>query len=391
MTTTERQYDLVLFGATGFTGRLTAEYLAAHAPAGLRWAVAGRDAAKLASISAHLADLTEGSNPVGIIRADVTDAASMAALARTSPLVASTVGPFAEYGEPLVAACADHGTDYVDITGEPEFVDRMWLAHQARAAETRARLVHCCGFDSIPSDLGAWWTLRHLPTGVPIQMRGYVRAHGTFSAGTYHSAVRAFGRATQSRRVAGERRALEGRPPDRRVGGLPRLPHREPGKGRWALPLPTIDPIVVRRSARALPEYGPAFRYGHFAVVGGLPAAVATTAGVGGVFALAQLPPTREALLRWRRAGDGPSEEQRGEAWFSVRFVAKAGDTEIVTEVSGGDPGYTETAMMLAESALCLRYDELPDTAGQVTTAQAMGQPLVDRLQSAGITFRWLS
>jgi len=158
------------------------------------------------------------------------------------------------------------------------------------------------------------------------------------------------------------------------------------------VPLPTIDPIVVRRSARALPDYGPDFRYGHFLVVAGLPAAVGVVATAAATTALAQVPPTRAALLRLGTAGDGPSAPRRARSWFRVRFVATAdagdGPQRVVTEVSGGDPGYDETAKMLAESALCLVRDELPDASGQLTPAQAMGDALVTRLTGAGITFR---
>lgn len=384
----DRVYDVVLFGATGFTGRLAAQYLAEHAPPQLRWAVAGRDEQKLARVRESITQTAGVPANVGVLKADVDDAGSMAQLACSTRLVASTVGPFLQYGGPVVGACADHGTDYVDITGEPEFVDRMWLEHHHRALETGARLVHSCGFDSIPHDLGAWWTLQHLPRDVPVSMRGYVQARGAFSAGTYFSAVRSLGRARDGRRTAAQRRALEGDLVGRRVGTLPLQPHREPASGRWSVRLPTIDPLVVRRSARALTEYGPDFRYGHFVVVGGLPAVAFTMTGVAGVMVLAQLPPTRAALLRLKTPGAGPTQAQRSRSWFRVRFVACAGEQTVVTEVSGGDPGYDETAKMLAESAMCLVTDNPPEASGQVTTAQAMGGLLVKRLQRAGITFR---
>ncbi len=154
------------------------------------------------------------------------------------------------------------------------------------------------------------------------------------------------------------------------------------------MPLPTIDPVVVRRSARALAEYGPGFRYGHFAVVGGLSAAAAGIAGITGLRALSQLPPARAGLLRLKRPGEGPTEERRAASWFRVRFVATARERTVVTEVSGGDPGYDETAKMLAESAMCLVLDDVPAAAGQLTTVQAMGAALTNRLQRAGLAFR---
>lgn len=388
MRTESREYDVVLFGATGFTGELVAAYLVAHAPPGLRWALAGRNPGKLEQVRDRLASTVPSAAAVALVTADSTDPASMTELALCTRVVATTVGPFVEYGDSLVAACAENGTDYADITGEPEFVDRTWLLHHRRAAETGARLVHCCGFDSIPHDLGAWWTLRHLASGEPVRMNGYVAAHGAFSAGTYHSAVRAFGRARQMRSVAAQRKSQEPSVDKRRVGGTPLRPHPEPVSGRWSVPLPTIDPVIVHRSARACPEYGPDFRYGHFAVVGSLPAAAATVAGAAGLIALAQLPPARAGLLRLKAAGEGPAADRRARSWFRVRFVASAGGETVITEVSGGDPGYDETAKMLAESALCLALDDLPDRSGQLTTVQAMGPALLQRLVAAGLHFQ---
>ena len=387
-----RELDVVLLGATGFTGRLTAHYLAEHAPADLRWAVAGRDIPALTALTAEIDRAIGSQAPVGVRRADVTDGRAMRALAESTRLVATTVGPFLRYGTEVVRACAQAGTDYVDITGEPEFVDRTWLDCADAASRSGARLVHCCGFDSVPHDLGVWWTLHQLPAGVPLRVAAYVRARAGVSAGTFHSAVLALGRTRQTAVVARERRRRETRPEGRTVGSLPARPHREPGSGRWAVPLPTIDPVIVRRSARAMPRYGPDFRYGHYAVLDGLPVVAGVVAGAGALAVLAQLPPTRAALLRLRTPGDGPSERRRAESWFRVRFVASArtpdGSLPVVTEVAGGDPGYDGTATMLAESALCLVRDDLPELSGQLTPAQAMGDALVARLQRVGITFR---
>jgi len=389
----DRSYDVVLFGATGFTGGLTADYLARHVPEGTRWAIAGRDVPRLEAVAARLADHTAGAGSVDVIRADSAEPDSLRSLAEASRVIASTVGPFMSHGQLLVAACARTGTDYLDITGEPEFVDRMWLAHHDTAARNGARLVHACGFDSVPHDLGVWFTLGQLPVDQPLSIAGYVRANARLSSGTYHSAVGAFGRARHSAEAARSRRAREVLPKDRRVGSLPLRPRRVPGSRRWAVPLPTIDPIIVRRSARALDRYGPDFRYGHFADVGALPLAAAGMAGAGGLLAAAQIPPLREALLKLRSSGAGPDEQRRSESWFRVRFVSTVGGDHaepVLTEVSGGDPGYEETAKMLAESALSLAFDDdlLPEVTGQLTPVQAMGNALLARLQRAGMIFR---
>ncbi|MDG9722531.1 MULTISPECIES: saccharopine dehydrogenase family protein [unclassified Streptomyces] len=381
---TDRPYDIVLFGATGFVGELTAEYLAAHAPKGLRWAIAGRDAEKLRRLRERL----PGAADVGVLRADVTDPASLRELAEHAHVVATTVGPYVRYGDALVAACAETGADYLDLTGEPEFVDLTYVRHDARARETGARLVHACGFDSVPHDLGVHFTVRQLPQGVPLTVDGFVTADGTISGGTFASALGQFARGRQMRVAARERRRHEPRLVGRRAVTPTGTPRFAGEVGAWALPLPTIDAQIVRRSAKALDRYGPDFRYRHYAAVRHLPVAVGGVAAVGALAAAAQVPPARRWLSGRLKPGDGPSPEKRAKSWFSVRFVGEGGGRKVFTEVTGGDPGYGETAKMFAEAALALALDDLPPVAGQVTTAVAMGDALTERLGAAGIRFR---
>ncbi|WP_328477813.1 saccharopine dehydrogenase NADP-binding domain-containing protein [Streptomyces sp. NBC_00377] len=378
----DRPYDIVLFGATGFVGALTAEYLAAHAPAELRWAIAGRSQEKLERLRERLGV------DVGVLRADVGDPASLRALAEHARVVATTVGPYVSYGEELVAACADTGADYLDLTGEPEFVDLVYVRHDARARETGARLIHACGFDSVPHDLGVYFTVRQLPEGVPLSVDGFVTADAAFSGGTFASALGQFARGRQMMSAARERGRHEPRLIGRRAAAPVGAPRFAPEVGAWALPLPTIDPQIVLRSARALPRYGPDFRYRHYAAVRRLPVAVGGVAAVGALVAAAQLPPARRWLSDRLGPGEGPSAEKRARSWFSVRFVGEGGGRRVCTEVAGGDPGYDETAKMFAEAALALACDDLPPTAGQVTTAVAMGEALTGRLTRAGVRFR---
>ena len=376
-----REYDVVMFGGTGFTGALTAEYLAANAPASTRIALAGRNQQKLEALRDRLG------KDLPLLHADVTDRASIDEVASKARVVITTVGPYIHYGEPLVAACAEHATDYVDLTGEPEFVDRMYVKYNARAEASGARIIHACGFDSVPHDLGALFTVEHLPEGVPLTVRGLVRTRGVPSGGTVASAVTAFSRARQNMQASRERRGVEPQSGGgRQVKGERQGPHREGDLG-WVLPMPTIDPQIILRSARALDRYGPDFTYGHYVVVKKLPVAIGSVAGIAGVFAAAQVPPLRKLIMGRIPQGTGPSEARRARSWFKIRFIGEGGGKRVVTEVAGGDPGYGETSKMLAESALCLASDELPKTAGQVTTAQAMGEALTQRLQRAGITF----
>ncbi|MFD7445166.1 saccharopine dehydrogenase family protein [Streptomyces sp. NPDC059909] len=384
----ERPYDIVLFGATGFVGTITAEYLAAHAPEECRWAVAGRSKAKLERLRERLAAIDPACSALPLTVADASDPDSLRELAESTRVVATTVGPYVWYGEALVAACAEAGTDYADLTGEPEFVDTTFVRHDARARETGARLVHACGFDSVPHDLGAYFTVQQLPQDVPLRVDGFVSAGGMFSGGTFASAVTVMGRQRESVRAARERRLHEPRLVGRRARAPFGAPRFSRETGSWALPLPTLDPRIVARSAAALKRYGPDFQYRHYASVRTLPMAIGGPAALGALAALAQLPPAREWLMARYEPGRGPSAEQRERSWFRVRFVGEGGGRRVFTEVSGGDPGYGETAKMLAESVLSLAFDDLPPTAGQVTTTVALGDALIQRLRAAGIVFR---
>jgi short subunit dehydrogenase-like uncharacterized protein len=386
----QQSLDVVLLGATGFTGALTAEYLARHAPAGLRWALAGRNRAKLEAVRDRLAVLDPALADLELIEADSGDRASLDALARRTKVVITTVGPYQQFGEPLVAACAAAGTDYVDLTGESEFVDRMYVAHHATAHASGARIVHACGFDSIPHDLGVYYTVKQLAAKGPVAVRGVVRAGGTPSGGTFHSAMGAFSRARQMREAMQARRRVEPRPEGRSSKAVAGKPHRDKLLGFWLLPLPTIDPFIVARSGAALAAYGPRFTYSHFAGTKTLRYAAGGAVGVGAIALAAQVPPLKNFLLGRVKQGDGPDAARRAKSWFTIDFVGEGDGRTVHTRVSGGDPGYDETAKMLAESALCLAFDDNPVSAGCVTTAQAMGDNLTDRLVAAGIRFETL-
>jgi short subunit dehydrogenase-like uncharacterized protein len=301
----------------------------------------------------------------------------------------TTVGPYRRYGEPVVRACVEAATDYVDITGEPDFVADVVAKYDERARAAGIRVVSCCGFDSIPHDLGVYYTVRSLPVDRPIKVEGFVRASGLPSGGTWQSAIEAFANARNMRRPRGPKKGTNG---GRRVRGASGMIRYEPRLDAFACPLPTIDPQIVLRSGRALSEYGPDFRYGHFALVKSPLTLAAGLFGVSALFALAQVGPTRELLRKVRASGEGPSEERRSRSFFQVTFLAEAGDVSLCTRVSGKDPGYDETAKMVAESALCLALDRdrLPSFTGTLTPAVAMGDALLERLVRAKIRFETL-
>lgn len=390
----EKTYDIILFGATGYTGGLTAEYLAGKlGTEPFRFALAGRNRAKLEEVKRRLTALNPAAESVGLVEASIDDRASLQRMAAQARAVITTVGPYILYGEPVVEACVSEGADYLDLTGEPEFVELMIERYGEQAQRRGVRIVNACGFDSIPHDLGMFFTMRQLNLRlggkagqVPVRAQGYVRATGTFSGGTLHSAVLAMSRARQFAELKRRRPKLAPSPRKAKIAvqGLV----RKKDLGGWSITMPTIDPAMVVRSARAFDFYGPDFKYGHNMVAKHVTSLLTLGAGAVALFGLAQLKPTRERILKIRASGEGPTPEQRAKGRFTVTFEVEAGGTHIRTAVSGKDPGYGDTAKMLSEAALCLVLDrELPPHRGVITPAMAGGDALIERLQRAGIKF----
>lgn len=392
----QRKYSLTLFGASGFTGGLCADYLARQLPEGTRWALAGRNQSKLNAVRERLQQAGATALPE-LIEADIADPASLTAMAAASKVVLTTVGPYVFYGEAVLRACAEQGTHYCDITGEPEFVGNMLSRYHQLAEQNGAALVSCCGFDSIPHDAGALFTVRALADKLGgkltgrVTVEGVVSAAGTFSGGTWQSAIQAFARPTENRYAMKHARMTLDHAYPKSARLLPMRPKRDNELGGWLAPMPTIDPFMVVRSARALADYGPDFHYGHYVLTRSLPKLIGGIAGVGSLVLAAQIKPLRNRLLKHRQSGDGPSAEKRERSWFKVRFRGESAGQKVLCEVAGGDPGYTETAKMLAETALCLAFDQgYPKRCGVVTPVMACEDQLIARLQAAGMTFRQL-
>lgn len=407
----ERKHDIVLFGATGFTGRLVAAYLLEAAPASVRWALAGRSERKLEAVRSDLAERFVGAAELPTLVADAHDRAALDEVAASTRVVCTTVGPYSEHGEALVGACAAQGTHYCDLTGETPFIRRMIDAHHARALETGARIVHCCGFDSIPSDLGCLMVAEALRErgARPKRVRFYLgESKGGVSGGTAASllhVLEAAGRDPDIRQGLRHPYGLDPEPKPRGPDGRDQVGIRfDSDLGSWTAPfvMAPINTRVVRRShaLRGHP-YGDDFSYRETMSTGpgprGLARALAITAGLGGFLAAAGVTPIRRAL--WDRLlpkpGEGPSKAERDAGFFTVRLLAEgvteSGETTRVRGVVRGekDPGYGETAKMLGESALCLALDgdRLPSRGGDLTPASAMGAVLTERLRAAGMTF----
>ncbi|MBK6462953.1 MAG: saccharopine dehydrogenase NADP-binding domain-containing protein [Myxococcales bacterium] len=401
-----RTYDLVLFGATGFTGKLVAEYLAKHAT-GLAWAVAGRSEAKLREVLDGIdRGSAAGGKRVGLLVADAADAESLKRVVTAARVVVTTVGPYAKYGQSLARAAAEHGTHYCDITGEVPFVRRSIDENHARARETGARLVHCCGFDSIPSDLGVLLLAdraRELDTTLEATRLVVLSAKGGFSGGTAASMMNLMREAERDRALRRLLRDPYSLTPDRASeltvdGPDPVRVRWDEDAKVWTGPfiMAAINTRVVRRSNALLDHrYGRAFGYEETMSFSrgprGLAKAGAFVAGLGATMLAASREPSRAVLERFLpKPGEGPSKAQRDGGFFRIAIYAKTSNgARLEARVEGtSDPGYGETAKMLAESALALAGGELSSAEGGVLTpAAALGQGLIARLRAAGMTF----
>jgi short subunit dehydrogenase-like uncharacterized protein len=401
----DRELDVVVFGATGFAGRLVAGYLAGHAPGGVRIGLAGRSERRLAEVRAGLGG-TASAWP--LLVADSADPVSLAALARAARVGITTVGPYRARGLALVQACAEAGTDYADLTGEVLFIrDSIDRCHDV-AAGTGARIVHCCGFDSVPSDLGVLGlhqAARADGAGDLLDTTLVVRAmRGGLSGGTLASMM---GQLDEVRASAEHRRMVQdpyALSPDRAAepglgdeGDLDRARYDAQLRmwtGPWVMA--GINTRVVRRSnALAGWAYGRRFRYREVTGFGAGPAApvlaAAAAAGTKAAEAGLAFGPSRALLDRLLPApGQGPGEKTRRTGFFRIQIHARtsAGARYLGTIEAQGDPGYAATSVMLGETGLCLALDtgHLPDRAGVLTPATAMGSALATRLRSAGHT-----
>jgi short subunit dehydrogenase-like uncharacterized protein len=402
-----RVYDIVVFGATSFVGQILCKYLFERhgIGGGLAWAMAGRSASKLESIRAGMG---EGASELELVVADAADKAALRAMCERTRVVVSTVGPYALYGSPLVEACVESGTDYLDLTGEVQWIHRMLRQHESGAKKSGARILHCCGFDSVPSDLGVHFhqQLAMERFGEPArQIRMQVaRIRGGASGGTVASIVniaRELASDAALRKLMANPYALvsDGRAKVRQPNVT--APQRDPETGAWLGPfvMAAVNTRIVHRSnALSGYAYGEDFLYDESMRMGrgfkGGLFATAFTGGLGAFMLGAALPPTRWLLKKYLlpQPGEGPSPEQQRDGMYDLRFYGRtAAGGKLVTRVTGDrDPGYGSTAKILGEAAVCLAQDvakaDVP--GGFWTPATAMGNDLRERLKRhAGLTF----
>ena len=384
--TQKTEFDVVIYGASGFTGRLVAEYMWKQYGDSVNWAMAGRDRKKLETVRTELGAKAD------IVTADADTSQTLHDMAARTKVVCTTVGPYQLYGSALVAACAETGTDYVDLSGEPGWMAEMIAAHERTARHSGARLVHSCGFDSIPFDLGVYFlqnaARKKLGVAFP-RVRCRVRAmNGEFSGGTAASlgaTMAALKENPDLLAVLADPFALAdgfqgpAQPPDN-------APYEDAALGAWVAPFimaPINTKNIHRSNALMGHPYGTDFQYDEMMITG---------AGAEGK-ALAETVAATNPLAGpdVPKPGEGPSKAAREAGNYDVLFVGTgAKGYELRASVRGDmDPGYGSTSKMLAESALCL-VQECHDLAGGFyTPAAAMGDKLIARLiAKAGLTFR---
>ena len=402
------QFDIVLFGATSFVGKILSHYMVQQygVENEVKWAIAGRSADKLQALKTELGSAAAD---LAIIKADASDEKALQEMCNNTKVVVSTVGPYALYGEPLIKTCVSQGTDYCDLTGEPQWIDKMLRRYESVAKVSGARIVHCCGFDSIPSDLGVYYLQKKaLETyGKPcteIKMR-VKRIKGGASGGTVASMTNLVKEASSDqtlRRVLSNPYALC--PPDHgytaRQNNHKSFEFDEDFQS-WSAPfvMAAINTRIVHRSNALLNDlYGKNFLYDEAMLTGrntkgGVMAAL-TSAGLGAFMLATALPPTRWLLESYilPKPGEGPNEQAQLEGMYDLRFLGTTADgRQISVKVTGDrDPGYGSTAKMLAESAVCLATDFSKEQkeGGFWTPSSMFGETLISRLEDkAGLKF----
>lgn len=395
MTESTKTYDLILHGATSFVGQIMTEYLANYQSESYSWAISGRSESKLLALKNRL-----GLNIEHFI-ADAADESSLSAICEQTKVVVSTVGPYALYGEALIKACVTSGTDYCDLTGEPQWIKAMLDKYESQAQTSGARIVHCTGFDSIPSDIGVYSLQKRAieRTGQPakhVKMR-VRKIKGAASGGTIASMMNVLKEAKEDPQL---RKALVNPYvlcPSNHGFTVRQKNHKKAEQDKqlkmWTMPfvMAAINERVVHRSNALLDNmYGSEFRYDEAMSAKTASQAWTFTLGLGAFMLGASVSPIRSLLESYvlPKPGEGPSPEDQLNGMFDMRFYANLEDNQkIVIKVEGDrDPGYGSTAKMLAQSALCLAKD-VPDLAGGFwTPASALNEALISRLSThAGV------
>ena len=370
-----KKYDLVVYGASGFTGQLICEYLASHKDtSNLNWAIAGRNSSKLEKISNQFSSIDK---KIDVLYADSFDKESLDSICSQSKLIITTVGPYAIYGENLVASCIENTTHYLDLTGEPHFVHKIKQKYNQKAIDSNAMIIHSCGFESIPPDIGTYCAVNQL-NEPDCSVEYFFESNGNISGGTWASFINSLSSPLPIIEKKHNR-------PKKRKHKKKIFFHKN--LKRWALFFPVIDKYIVQKTSRSFKEYGENFSFSEYMLFKSPMKLIFIVLGILIVSIISRIKPVKKWLLSLKPSGSGPSKIERDKNWFVAKIIATGSRSSAITTIKGGDPGYGDTSKFISEMALCILMEEnnLLAKKGILTPVQCSGDLLVNRLKKAGI------
>ena len=369
----EKEYDLIIHGATGFTGQLICDYLYKHNDSkAIKWGISGRNTSKLEPISKKY--------NVDLFQVDSFENKALDLITSKSKVIISVVGPYAIYGKQLIESCVNNNCHYLDITGESSFVQYVKNKYSKKAIETNTMLISCCGFESIPPDIGTYYSIKQL-NEENIDIKCYMKTKGQISGGTWAS----FLNISSDGRI--KKKIQNNQPKKQGVKNKILFYNKELKK--WALIFPDIDQYIIRRSSKLIDGYGENVRFVKYMLFKSLFKVAALLVPLFFILFLAKFKFSKKWLESFIPSGTGPSEEDRAKHWFEYILIGKTEKQKIITTVKGGDPGYGETSKFVTEMglALILNKDQLNHKKGVLTPAACAGDVILKRLQKSGIKF----
>ena len=372
-----KKYDIIIFGATGFTGQLVTDYLLLHSDAkDLKIALAGRNEEKLKNLALKYNKI----NP-NIYLADSFDENSIDEITKLTNLIISLVGPYSLYGEYLVESCIKNSTHYLDLTGEPNFVRK--IRNKFSESKFKSIIMHCCGLESVIPDLGVLYAVKKMNSREK-DITFFFKANGSLSGGTWASFINAIysNQISESIKINSKKSIRKNN----------RKFYYSNEFRKWVFVFPDIDKQIIYRSSRSNDIYGKNFTFEKYMMVKNLKQFLVIILSFSFISVLAKFGILKNWLLSLRPAGSGPSKNQIKKSWFKAIFVGQGNNEKVKVQLSGGDPGYGDTAKFITELALCItnQYELLNKKKGIVTPVECTGELMIDRLKNAGIKFEKL-
>ena len=370
----KKDYDIIIHGATGFTGKLICDYLFNHSDSKtIKWAISGRNKSKLKPIS-------EKYN-IDSFTVDSFDFDLLHTITSKSKLIISVVGPYSIYGKKLVKSCVENNCHYLDITGESAFVKHIEKTYTKSAIENNTILISCCGFESIPPDIGTYYSVQKLKEK-NVNIKCYMRTKGQISGGTWASFLNHFNKDKKNKNPS--------KNINRESNYKDKIIFYNKDLKKWALLFPDVDRYIINRSSNLISSYGNELRFTKYMLFPSIYKIMLLLVPLFFISILAKFKSSKKWLESFIPSGTGPSKQDRKKHWFKYTIIGKTLNQKIVTTVSGGDPGYGETSKFITEMALSIiiDYNKLNLNKGVLTPASCAGDIMLDRLKKSGITIK---